>query len=81
MFGITGAITAISNMLAELFGWRTAEVERQLESEVVEDKRDLEKACGFAELALSRAEKYRHLFGKLDRHSFEKNLRKFRGYR
>ena len=78
---IASAIQAIAEMFANFFGWRTSASDNQSIAEVIDDKKDLEKACRYAEEAVSYVHKYalwdevRHL------NHFDSLVKKFRRYR
>lgn len=78
---ISGMIKAIADMLGQFCGWRKSAVENQATSEVIDDKKDLEKASRYAENAIEVAEKYKTLFKKIDLKSFTHFVKKFRKYK
>lgn len=52
-------ITAISNMFSKLFEFKTAQVENQAQTEVIEDKKDYKKATDIAEKIIDIAQNYK----------------------
>lgn len=75
------AIKAISDMFACFFSWRTAETENRLEKEVIEDKRDCERACSCAESAIEIAEKGAVFLKRKDKFRFDFFVKRFRKYK
>ncbi len=78
---IVGAVKAIADMLANFFGWRTSASDNQSIAEVIDDKQDLEKACRYADEAVSYVHK--HAFWDEVRHAnhFDALVKRFRRYR
>lgn len=52
-------ITAVSNLFAKLFEFKTAKVENQAQIEIIEDKKDYKKATNIAEKIIDIAENYK----------------------
>lgn len=78
---ITTAIEAIADMLGKLFNWRTSATENKSITEVIDDKQDLEKACRYAEEAITLAQKHCYFDSVRDERRFENLVKKFRKYR
>ena len=78
---IAAAVQAVAEMFANFFGWRTSASNNQSVAEVIDDKKDLEKACRYADEAVTYVDK--HAFWDEVRHAnhFDALVRKFRRYR
>lgn len=75
------AIKAISDIFVNFFKWRTAETENRLEKEVIEDKRDCERACNYAERAIEIADKGAVFLKRKDMFRFDFFVKRFRRYK
>lgn len=73
-------LKAVADMFASFFNWRSSANETQLEREVIEDKRDCERACNYAESAIEIAEKGVFL-KKNDKFRFNFFVKKFRKFK
>ena len=73
-------VKAVADMVANFFGWRSNAVENQATSEVIGDKRDLEKACNYAESGFEIVEAHAVLPEKYQK-KLEHFIRKFRRYK
>ena len=78
-------LEALTTMFASFFNWRTVNTEHQLESEILEDKTDLEKnierlqrACIYAEKAIQIVETHSNFDKNVNKKHFDKNVKKFR---
>lgn len=73
-------ITAIGNMLAKLFELKTATVENQAETEIIDDKKDYKKATNIAEKIINIAQKYKSEMTFADKLNFSHLIQKFQKY-
>ena len=78
MFGYM--ISAIGNMFAKLFEFKTAQVENQATTEIIEDKKDYKKATNIAEKIINLSKKYRSKMTFADRLNFSHLCEKFNKY-
>lgn len=78
---ITDVVKSISDMFAGLFNWRTSVNESKAVTEIVGDKRDLEKACRYADFAMMVVEHKATFVDEKSRRRFERFVRKFRSIR
>lgn len=76
MGGIFGLFQTIVATIGGWFNYRSSVVENITEVEVVEDKRDLEKAIGYAVDAIEIADKF-GMFKAFDRRRFDYFKNKF----
>ena len=53
-------LTAISNLLSKFFDWKKSAAEHQMETDIIDDKKDYKKATDIAEKIIDIAEKYKH---------------------
>ncbi len=75
---ITDVVKAVADMFSNFFGWRTSASDNQATHEVIDDKKDLERACSFAEEAIEIAEEHA-VFLKQNYHfKFKFLVKKFR---
>lgn len=58
MYDIPAMVRAVSDAFSSLFNWRTSSVEKIESKEIISDKRDLERACGYAEEAIMLVNRY-----------------------
>ena len=77
---LTEVIKAVAEMFANFFNWRTSSVDNQSTSEVIDDKRDLEKACNYAESAFEIVEAHSITPTKYKKR-LQKLIQKFRRYK
>ncbi len=75
---IMAMVSAISEALAKLFSWRETSVKEQTTTEVLNDKRDLESACVYAELAIEQVEDFGTFPKKKYKKKFEQLVHNFR---
>lgn len=68
-------------MLSDFFNWRTVLSDNQTVKEVISDKRDLERACLFAEKALGIVNGNAVFEKAKVKKRYEHFVRKFRRYR
>lgn len=78
---ITDAVKAIADMFANLFNWRTVAVDNKALSEVIDDKKDLEKACNYAEEVIEYVREYAYWDTIKQQERFDHLVKKFRRYR
>lgn len=78
---IAAAVQAVAEMFANFFGWRTSASDNRSIAEVIDDKKDLEKACRYADEAVSYVNQ--HAYWDETRHAnrFDMLVRKFRRFR
>lgn len=81
MIQIGALISGLAELFSKFFAWRTAKSDNQALEEVIDDKRDLEKACRFAENAICIAEKEAFFKNKKTYKRFNHFVRKFRRYK
>lgn len=74
-------LKSIADMFANFFNWRTSANENQLGREVIDDKRDCERACNYAESAIEIAEKSAVFLKKKDKFRFDFFVKKFRRFK
>ncbi len=74
-------LKSIADMFANFFNWRTSANENQLEREVIEDKRDCEKAWNYAESAIEVVEKNAVFIKKKDKFRFDFFVKRFRKFK
>lgn len=73
-------LKSIADMFANFFSWRTSASNNQLGREVIDDKRDCERACNYAESAIEIAEKAVFL-NKKDKFRFDFFVKRFRKFK
>ncbi len=73
-------ITAISNMVAKFFEFRTTGIENQLQTGVIEDKKDYKKATDIAEKIIDIAQNYKSDMTFAHRLKFVHLVNDFRKY-
>ena len=73
-------VKAVADMIANFCGWRSNAVEHQATSEVIDDKKDLEKACNYAESAFEIIEAHASVPEKYSK-KVEHYIRKFRRFK
>ena len=78
---ITNVISTAMEALAKLFSWREASIDNQAASEVINDKKDLQKACNYAELAVELVESRGFFMRNRDEKKFQIFVKKFRKYK
>lgn len=78
---VAAFLSAVSEALARFFSWREASVNHQAETEVLQDKKDLEKACNFAELAIELVENRGYFMRNKDEKKFIRLVKGFRKYK
>ena len=81
MYDIPAMVKSISDVFSSLFGWRTSVVEKTESREIISDKQDLERACGFAEEAIMHVESNGVWLSQRHAQTFKKLVKKFRKYR
>lgn len=78
---INGTITATMEALAKLFDWRKSKSDNQPINEVIDDKKDLEKACNCAEKAFKVVEEHAIFWHKSKEKQFKDFVSDFRRYK
>lgn len=73
-------ISAIGTMFAKLFELKTAQVENQTTTEIIDDKKDYKKASNIAEKIINIAHKYKPEMTFADRLKFCHLAEKFQKY-
>lgn len=73
-------VQAVADMFANFFGWRTSAENNKATTEVINDKKDLEKACNYAESAFEIVEAHSVTPKKYSKR-LEKFIRKFRRFK
>lgn len=81
MYDIPAMVKSISDAFSSLFGWRTSVVEKTESKEIISDKQDLERACGYADEALMFVEQHGVWLTERHARSFRLKVKKFRKYR
>lgn len=76
--GWTLLIKSITDMVGGFFNWRTSSTDNQAVHEVIDDKRDCEEACKYAELAIRTAERFASFTRNKYSNRFKKYVDKFR---
>lgn len=67
--------------LNSLFSWRKTVSDNQATHEIINDKKDLQRACNYAELALELVQSKAKFDKKRDDKKFQRLLKKFRRYK
>lgn len=67
--------------LTSLFSYRETVSANQATAEVINDKKDLQRACNYAELALELVQSKAKFDKKRDDKKFQRLLKKFRRYK
>ena len=75
---ITPMVSAISEALTKLFSWRETSVKEQTTTEVLNDKRDLESACVYAEAVIKLVEEKAEFIKPRFEKRFKELAEKFR---
>lgn len=75
------AVESLLRAFSEFFNWRSILSENKPIQEVIDDKKDLEKACLFAESAISIVEADAVFNKAKQQKRFKHFVRKFRRYR
>ena len=75
---ITAMVSAISEALTKLFSWRETSVKEQTTTEVLNDKRDLESACVYAEAVIKLVEEKAEFIKPRFEKRFKELAEKFR---
>ncbi len=73
-------ITAVSSMLANFFEYKTAGVENQAQTDIIEDKKDYKKAADIAEQIIDIAQNYKSDMTFAHRLKFVHLVNNFRKY-
>ncbi len=81
MFDFAGVIKSVGEVFSSLFDYFKTVKENQSETEVIQDKHDMEKACRYAENAISIVEKSAFFFKKKDKFRFGYFVKKFRKFK
>jgi hypothetical protein len=64
-----------------LFDWRKTVSANQATHEIIDDKKDLQRACNYAELALELVQSKATFASKRDEKRFQRMIKKFRRYK
>lgn len=75
------SIKAFFEALKAFFGWREALSENKTANEIIEDKKDLEKACVYADRAITLVFKHASFPRSFTKMRFESLVKKFRKLR
>lgn len=78
---MNSCITAIAEMFANFFNWRTVSIENQASSEIIEDKRDIKKACLYAEKAFEMVSLSAKFSSPKMQKRYKRYVKLFRKYR
>lgn len=76
-----GSLQTLFEALKAFFGWRETLSENKPVDEVIGDKKDLEKACIYAEKAISLVYKHAKFTSKFSKLLFNASVQKFRKLR
>lgn len=74
-------IKPIADMFASLFNWRTSASDNEATHDVISTKKDLEKACYYADLAVEEVQNHALFPNPKYKRAFEYFAKKFRRYR
>ncbi len=77
MLSISAAVEAVSNAIKSVFDYAGKAKERQSETEIIKEKRDLEDAVNTAEEIIELFDKYQTYLSDDDWKSFKKLVKKF----
>lgn len=78
---ISDLVQSLSNMFANFFSWRTSHSNNEAMHEVIDDKKDLEKACNYAESAFKIVEEEAIFSEERYEEKYNNYVKKFRRYR
>ena len=78
---IAEIVRSVADMFSNFFGWRTSASNNEAMHEVIDDKKDLEKACKYPDEACSFAQAHAFLDEVRHGNHFDMLVRKFRRYR
>ena len=73
-------VSAIGNMFAKLFEFKTAQIENQATTDIIEDKKDYKKATNIAEKIINLSKKYKSKMTFADKLNFSHLCEKFNKY-
>lgn len=74
-------IKPIADMFASLFNWRTSASDNEATHEVISTKKDLKKACYYADLAVEEVQDHAVFPNPKHKRAFEYFAKKFRKFR
>ena len=77
MLGIQATVQALLNLLTQFFSYKKVRTENQDETEIIDDKKDLEKSADIAEQIIQIALKYQSLMSRFDRHKLNSLVKRF----
>ncbi len=77
MYDIPAMIKAVCDMVNSFFNFSSIKTETQLETDIVQTKKNYKKACDFAEKIIALTTCYKTLFSARDRRLFDKFVKKF----
>ena len=77
---ISCMISAIGNMFAKLFEFKTAQIENQVTTDIIGDKKDYKKATNIAEKIITLSKKYKSKMTFADKLNFSHLCEKFNKY-
>lgn len=73
-------LTTIGNMLTKLFELKKTQVENQVTTEIIDDKKDYKKATNIAEKIIEISQKYKQEMTFADKLNFSHLVQKFQKY-
>lgn len=77
MLGIQATVQALLDCLTQFFSYKRVKTEKQDESEIIEDKRNLKKAAYIAEQIIQISLKYQSQMSKSDNHKLNSLIKQF----
>ena len=77
MFGIQATVQALFDCLTQFFSYKKIKTEKQDETEIIEDKRDLKNAVDIAEEIIEISLKYQNLMSRSDRNKLNFLIKRF----
>jgi len=77
MLGIQATVQALLDCLTQFFSYKKIKTENQDETEIIDDKKDLEKSADIAEQIIQIALKYQSLMSRFDGHKLNSLIKRF----
>ena len=72
-----GSVTALFDMIKQIFATKSASIEQQTTTIVVRDRKDLKRASNITEELLELTDKYVHAFDEKDAIRYKRLKRRF----
>lgn len=74
-------LNSLLNCLESLFQWQKSASDNQTASSVIQEGKDQKRACRYAELAIELVESKATFARNLNKHKFDRLVRKFRKWK